>query len=80
MLRQEWQIALVRDIQNCSPEEVNATLRSERRKWMFQVGMQSVAYVLAARKFIMTEVWSARVIEISGETEAGSGLPLVLVK
>lgn len=80
MLRQEWQIALVRDIQTCSPEEVNATLRSERRKWMFQVGMQSVAYVLAARKFIVTEVWSTRVTEISGETEAGSGLPLVLVK
>ena len=47
---------------------------------MFQVRMQSVAYVLAARKFLMTEVWSSRMAEISGETEAGSGLPLVLVK
>ena len=67
MLRQEWQIALVRDIQNCFPEEVNAALRSERRKWMFQVEMQSVAYVLAARKFFMTELWGTRVTDLWGD-------------
>lgn len=32
MLRQEWQLALVRDIQGCFPEEVDVALRSERRE------------------------------------------------
>ena len=32
MLRQEWQFALVRDIQGCFPEEVDVALRSERRE------------------------------------------------